>query len=429
MAGRCSPTDSSKSNTRTMAQTLPQPLQRVALQQYIPSPSPELSAKSRPERSTFRGSTVSEKRDVELQPRVPLLVPAPTSSAPINVSTDPKQRQDGFDDRSSFHHRSVGLPLPTADENVSAIPESPTLQPIYTSNEDVPILEDEELVSATEPSHQRRRSELSTTTQDDEEIGDELRPHAVDKSAEAVPTVIEYLQPCERVYVTCSFASWGMKYPMYRKKDGKGFSATLYLTPGIHHVSFIVDNIPGRISPDMPTTVDLNNFLVNYIVVSPNHVSLSQREGSHRSSNALVYPAHSPLIPEEDLHPSDNEKPDQYNELDEPRKEDISAGDFRRIIPQALLDMELHEDDPRSKQASRVLQEGPAPPNLPPFLGRSTLNGSLPVKDDASVLAPPNHTVLNHLATSHVRNGVLATSVTTRYKKKVSAQFLRPSSS
>jgi hypothetical protein len=35
------------------------------------------------------------------------------------------------------------------------------------------------------------------------------------------------------------------------------------------------------------------------------------------------------------------------------------------------------------------------------------------------VLIMPNHTVLNHLATSSIKNGVLATSGTTRYKRKV----------
>lgn len=53
------------------------------------------------------------------------------------------------------------------------------------------------------------------------------------------------------------------------------------------------------------------------------------------------------------------------------------------------------------------------------FLGRSILNGTTPLKDDNSVLNYPNHTVLNHLATSSIKNGVLATSVTTRYKRKV----------
>ncbi|OJD09557.1 hypothetical protein ACJ73_10226 [Blastomyces percursus] len=41
-----------------------------------------------------------------------------------------------------------------------------------------------------------------------------------------------------------------------------------------------------------------------------------------------------------------------------------------------------------------------------------------PMKDDSSVLNMPNHTTLNHLATSSIKNGVLATSVSTRYKAK-----------
>ena len=45
------------------------------------------------------------------------------------------------------------------------------------------------------------------------------------------------------------------------------------------------------------------------------------------------------------------------------------------------------------------------------------------MKDDNSVLNMPNHTVLNHLATSSIKNNVLATSVTTRYKRKVITLF------
>ena len=55
------------------------------------------------------------------------------------------------------------------------------------------------------------------------------------------------------------------------------------------------------------------------------------------------------------------------------------------------------------------------------FLSKSVLNSATPMKDDASVLVLPNHTVLNHLATSSIKSGVLATSATTRYKNKVSA--------
>lgn len=44
-----------------------------------------------------------------------------------------------------------------------------------------------------------------------------------------------------------------------------------------------------------------------------------------------------------------------------------------------------------------------------------------PIGDDNSVLPLPSHSVVNHLATSAIRNGVLAVATTTRYKAKVSA--------
>jgi len=60
------------------------------------------------------------------------------------------------------------------------------------------------------------------------------------------------------------------------------------------------------------------------------------------------------------------------------------------------------------------------PPTLPLMLGKVILNSSSHLKDDNSVLGIPNHVVLNHLATSSIKNHVLAVSATTRYKKKVS---------
>lgn len=44
--------------------------------------------------------------------------------------------------------------------------------------------------------------------------------------------------------------------------------------------------------------------------------------------------------------------------------------------------------------------------------------------DDNSVLPLPSHSVVNHLATSAIRNGVLAVGSTTRYKAKVRFSFL-----
>ena len=165
----------------------------------------------------------------------------------------------------------------------------------------------------------------------------------------------------------------------------------------------------------------MNNVLVNYIEVIPEDVARSRRESSQKPSKHVAIPANQQLPSEEqDLFASGEETPDDYEGPEEPPEEEIPPGDFRQIIPQALLDIDCAEDDPRYHQAVQVIQESAAPPTLPMFLGKSILNGNLPMKDDASVLTLPNHTVLNHLATSSVRNGVLATSVTTRYKKKVS---------
>jgi len=109
----------------------------------------------------------------------------------------------------------------------------------------------------------------------------------------------------------------------------------------------------------------------------------------------------------------------ESTELEEPQAEEIPPGDYRQVIPQCLVDVDMPEDTDEYQNAVKLIQHAPNPPALPLFLNRSILNGILPVKDDNSVLTLPNHTVLNHLMTSSVKNGVLATSVTTRYKKKV----------
>lgn len=198
-------------------------------------------------------------------------------------------------------------------------------------------------------------------------------------------------------------------------------SATIGFPPGTHHLKFIVDGemVP---SPDLPTTVDIHNVLVNYIEVVADEPPRSRRESSQRN-RALPPNLYPPIaLPEElDLASREQSPEREEEESAEPPEEEIPVGDFRQLMPQALADMELPDDDPRFRQAYSIINDTPGPPSLPLFLGKSILNGTLPHKDDNSVLTLPNHTVLNHLATSSIKNGVLATSVTTRYKKKVAA--------
>lgn len=64
------------------------------------------------------------------------------------------------------------------------------------------------------------------------------------------------------------------------------------------------------------------------------------------------------------------------------------------------------------------------PPSLPAQLEKGVLNATVLVAkgsgDDNSILPKPDHSVLNHLAASPIKGGLLSVGVTTRYRRKVS---------
>jgi hypothetical protein len=187
-------------------------------------------------------------------------------------------------------------------------------------------------------------------------------------------------------------------------------STTLNLRPGTHHLKFIVDG-EMRASDSLPTAVDFTNHLVNYIEIGA--------DDAHDKDFAVQPGVQTPqTLPDSSKHHSGDtdDHPPEKEEIEE----EVSPGDFGNAIPQFLADLDKEEDSPAYVQAANVIGDTATPPSLPLFLGKSILNGTTPMKDDSSVLNYPNHTVLNHLATSSIKNGVLATSVTTRYKRKVS---------
>ncbi|KEF58219.1 uncharacterized protein A1O9_06145 [Exophiala aquamarina CBS 119918] len=428
--GRATPVDPSASQEVAVAQTTSQHLEKPALQQYLQnSSSPEHNARfaGKLERSTSRTSK-EKKPELEHRPKEPRhqsSVPIPQTSGPMDVPAS-RSKQDTIEERFEDHRnvyndrrytpvaqtRPPRLPLPIADVT---IPESPTLLPVDKSNADVPIFETDEPLSAVEPALRRKSSMLSeTTTQSEEDVGDELQPFPVDTSSQTVPTVIEWNHGGHKVYVTGTFANWEKKYRLHQRKNAPGMFTTINLPSGTHHLKFVVDGEMVT-SPSLPTAVDFNNFLVNYIEIATEDLSKPRRESAQPGSKSAA--TQGLTADEQDQARSGDQTPDD-SDIDELQAEEIPAGDFRRIIPQALVDIDLPEEDPRYQTAQRILTEVPGPPTLPLFLSRSILNGILPVKDDNSVLTLPNHTVLNHLMTSSVKNGVLATSVTTRYKKK-----------
>lgn len=189
-------------------------------------------------------------------------------------------------------------------------------------------------------------------------------------------------------------------------------STTLNLRPGTHHLKFIVDG-EMRASDTLPTAVDFTNHLVNYIEISADDV----RNNNDKSN--IPSGIRSPQTPSN--HAKEGQTEDTTDDAlkKEEAEEEVPPGDFGNAIPQFLADLDKEEDSPAYQQAANVIGDTPTPPSLPLFLGKSILNSTTPTKDDSSVLNYPNHTVLNHLATSSIKNGVLATSVTTRYKRKV----------
>jgi 5'-AMP-activated protein kinase beta subunit, interaction domain/Glycogen recognition site of AMP-activated protein kinase len=240
-------------------------------------------------------------------------------------------------------------------------------------------------------------------------------------------------------------------------KDKDVLTTTLYLQPGTYHLRFIVDG-DMILSKNLPTAVDFTNSLVNYIEVVP--IETTATAGAQTLMPADLQ-TQSNTLPVVDLHsthpaqliheaaaaqlqqesntpklpptpaiapvqagtpvPPTSETPAQHAEA---RRVAAAAAHHHQVryttsIPAFLKDSDAHETSQEFRRSQALSESLPGPPSLPMFLNKSILNGSMPMKDDASVLILPNHTVLNHLATTSIRSGVLATSGTTRYKRKV----------
>lgn len=180
------------------------------------------------------------------------------------------------------------------------------------------------------------------------------------------------------------------------------FATTINILPGTHHIRFLVDN-NMQTSPDLPTTVDFGNNLVNYIEVSPDDVP-----GTQDDLAAEATPQATPAEEKEE------------NQQQQRRDKDVLPVEaFTRVYPQYLLDYDEPEESSVSQAAAAAIEKLPTPPSLPGFLAKPILNQATLMKDDNSVLNMPNHTTLNHLATSSIKNGTLAVSATTRYQDKV----------
>ncbi|KAI3400193.1 hypothetical protein diail_4078 [Diaporthe ilicicola] len=320
--------------------------------------------------------------------------PEPTSPvSPFDASESGIHTQGSISDMS-FIARPPRMPLPIEEEVHT--PGSPITAPADVG-EPVDALD----LSGGDGDIVRKSSNLSTTTVDEDDA-EELR---VDKTRPTVPTRLEWLRGGERVYVTGTIFQWNRKQRLHPVEGCPGvFSTTINILPGTHHIRFLVDN-NMQTSPDLPTTVDFGNNLVNYIEVSPDDVPATPQDAARtpqeRDDKQLAAA-------------EDEEKTRQRKD-----KQVLPVEAFSRVYPQYLLDYDNEpEDSPISQAAAAAIEKLPTPPSLPGFLSKPILNAATLLKDDNSVLNMPNHTTLNHLATSSIKNGTLAVSATTRYRDK-----------
>jgi 5'-AMP-activated protein kinase beta subunit-like protein/AMP-activated protein kinase-like protein len=184
------------------------------------------------------------------------------------------------------------------------------------------------------------------------------------------------------------------------------FSATVNILPGTHHIRFLVDGLM-QTSRDIPTTVDFGNNLVNYIEVNPDDLpgDICGAAAKAKENQPKLESATDSQIDEAATLPR--------------TKSVVPVSEFRYDMPRYLADFDQPEESPVYQSAVIAIDKLPTPPSLPGFLGKPILNAAVLLKDDNSVLNMPNHTVLNHLATSSIKNNTLAVSATTRYKNKV----------
>ncbi|CAL5868274.1 uncharacterized protein PFLUO_LOCUS2498 [Penicillium psychrofluorescens] len=355
---------------------------------------------------TRRPEPSQSKNIASPDPSNPVQVPTSRHSAGRDSMAPSGPPLNSYYSASAHLQRPPRMPLPIGDATTT--PGSPIVGPEDSHIQSLPAdrLLDEQM--------DQDASTVGSSTLDGDEIADELQPYTVSGVGKAVPTLIEWTGPAEKVYVTGTFVNWEKKFRLHRSEnDGSVMCTTLNLRPGTHHLKFIVDG-EMRAADNLPTAVDFTNHLVNYVEISAGDV---QRENDKTPQSGVPPGVHPPQALPEDP------KQDQSGEaVEDPPKdeveEEVEPGDFGSDIPQFLADLDKEEDSPAYLQAANVIGDMATPPSLPLFLGKSILNGTTPMKDDSSVLNYPNHTVLNHLATSSIKNGVLATSVTTRYKRK-----------
>ncbi|OLN84466.1 SNF1 protein kinase subunit beta-3 [Colletotrichum chlorophyti] len=378
----------------------PKPLQSIPISNFTTGSPSSNSSTSVPPPKPPESKTI-----IRDEPSKPVDVPAAqTESSSLRSHYSAQMAEPAMIGNSSVNDMSYltrppRMPLPIEEEIHT--PGSPIIAPADANEASIAEVE------TLEDGMTRKSSALSTTTVDEED-GEEL---IVDKTRPTVPTRLEWRRGGGKIYVTGTIFHWNRKHRLHPVDGQPGvFAATINILPGTHHIRFLVDGIM-QTSPDLPTTVDFGNNLVNFIEVSADDLPVK----------APVEPGKDGVAVAANVEKGDA-KTSASKDDEQPKapkgKEVPSPSQYFHQIPKYLVDFDQPEDSPAYQYAVTAIEKLPTPPSLPGFLGKPILNAAVLMKDDNSVLNMPNHTVLNHLATSSIKNNILAVSATTRYKNK-----------
>ncbi|KAI8460737.1 hypothetical protein BY996DRAFT_6409149 [Phakopsora pachyrhizi] len=266
--------------------------------------------------------------------------------------------------------------------------------------------------------------------------------------SEGVPTLLTWKEPADEVYVTGTFSEWRQQIklrkpvvPKDSSNNQEGFSALVALPPGPHQLKFIVDK-RWKTSKYLPSATDNKGNLINFLQVNPGDQPF-RGLGPRGIWSGYTYGGLSNQLGAALLN-----EDDEANESEE---------DWTTEIPKALVDYEefydrsdneeetVAEDHHQQQQIETVTavgsnqsnqgtnsnqqQSNPGeagfaaePPKLPAQLKEGILNITSRIPegtvDDNSLLTRPDHSVLNHLAASPIKQGLLSVGVTSRYKRK-----------
>ena len=144
-------------------------------------------------------------------------------SNPVRVpgsSHDKRQKGPDSQFESSGPPRDPNY-IPVSNLNFPPRLPLPIQEEVYTPGS--PIISPADLASALDEAgsdgvFRRRTSLLSHTTIDEDETEDDLQSFGLEGArGGTVPTLVEWKQPGDRVYITGTFAAWSRKYRMHRE--------------------------------------------------------------------------------------------------------------------------------------------------------------------------------------------------------------------